>query len=213
MQELLNSLTRLFENKEVQARMMDAVETARIYYTSDDVTVNLIWSILIFGGLLLLLKPLLGIPLLDNILGAMTGSSPSYGSGISSGYGAPDTGYGAPDAGYGAPDAGYGAPDAGYGAPDAGYGAPAGGSGYDAPSGGDEYGAPSSGYSSPDSGYAAPQSGYSRGRRSVTLSDDQKAVYRILTNAAPTAHIDNVITNRLALPLESASTQQVALLN
>merc|ERR1719170_82064 len=69
-----------------------------------------------------LLKPLLGIPLLDNILGAMTGSSPSYGSGISSDYGAPDSGYGAPDAGYGAPDAGYGAPDAGYGAPASGYG-------------------------------------------------------------------------------------------
>ena len=50
---LTDSLTHLFENKEVQARMMDAVETARIYYTSDDVTVNLIWSILIFGGLLL----------------------------------------------------------------------------------------------------------------------------------------------------------------
>ena len=86
-----------------------------------------------------MLKPLFGIPLLDNIVGAMSGGhGPSYGGGISSEYGAPSGGYGAPDAGiccnislfktqywfsslgYGAPDAGYGAPDAGYGAPDAG---------------------------------------------------------------------------------------------
>ena len=122
------------------------------------------------------LKPLLGIPLLDNLLGAMTGSSPSYGSGISSDYGAPSAGYGAPDSGYGAPDAGYGAPDAGYGAPDAGYGAPDAGYGAPAPSyeqeqGGSEYGAPSAGYDSPDTGYSAPQSGYSRGRRAVIYND------------------------------------------
>lgn len=43
-----------------------------------------------------MLKPLFGIPLLDNILGAMTGGhghSPSYGGGVSSGYGAPDAGH------------------------------------------------------------------------------------------------------------------------
>merc|ERR1712026_382815 len=49
---------------------------------------------------------------------------PSYGGGVSSGYGAPDAGYGAPDAGYGAPSAGYGAPDSGYSSPDSGYSAP-----------------------------------------------------------------------------------------
>merc|ERR1719192_1943941 len=111
----------------------DVQETARLYFEGEDVTINLIWSALVVGALLLLLKPLFGIPLLDNIVGAMTGGhggSPSYGGGISSDYGAPSGGYGAPDAGYGAPDAGYGAPDAGYGAPDAGYGAPAGDSGF-----------------------------------------------------------------------------------
>merc|ERR1712024_117445 len=124
-------------------------ETARLYFEGDDVTINLIWSFLIVGALVLLLKPLFGIPLLDNILGAMTGGhghSPSYGGGVSSVYGAPDAGYGAPSAGYGAPDAGYGAPAAGYGAP-------------------------SESYDTPDSGYSAPQSGYSRGRREVGLSD------------------------------------------
>merc|ERR1711874_455826 len=138
--------------------MGDVQETARLYFEGEDVTINLIWSALVVGALVLLLKPLFGIPLLDNILGAMTGGhghSPSYGGGVSSGYGAPDAGYGAPSAGYGAPDAGYGAPDAGYGAP-------------------------SDSYDTPDSGYSAPQSGYSRGRRSVSLSEDQKSLYNIL---------------------------------
>jgi len=239
---MLAPLLELFNNKEVKEKME---ETARIYFTSDDVTVNLIWSVLIFGLLGLLLKPLLGIPLLDNILGAMTGgSSPSYGSGLSGGYGAPDAGYGAPDAGYGAPDAGYGAPDAGYGAPDAGYdapdagyGAPGGGasagydapsvgsgydapsvgSGYDAPSVGSGYDAPSSGYDSPDTGYAAPggsagsgfnagssgysapQSGYSRGRRSVTLTEEQKSVYSNLVDSLPSTSADSFLTQRLAV--------------
>ena len=84
-----------------------------------------------------MLKPLFGIPLLDNIVGAMTGGhGPSYGGGISSDYGAPSGGYGAPDAGiycklpsfkiqsspssFKCSSLGYGAPDAGYGAPDAG---------------------------------------------------------------------------------------------
>merc|ERR1711874_87884 len=145
--------------------MGDVQETARLYFEGEDVTINLIWSALVVGALVLLLKPLFGIPLLDNILGAMTGGhghSPSHGGGVSSGYGAPDAGYGAPSAGYGAPSAGYGAPDAGYGAPDAGYGAP------------------SDSYDTPDSGYSAPQSGYSRGRRSVSLSEDQKSLYNIL---------------------------------
>merc|ERR1711874_939412 len=131
--------------------MGDVQETARLYFEGEDVTINLIWSALVVGALVLLLKPLFGIPLLDNILGAMTGGhghSPSYGGGVSSGYGAPDAGYGAPAAGYGAPDAGYGAP--------------------------------SDSYDTPDSGYSAPQSGYSRGRRSVSLSEDQKSLYNIL---------------------------------
>eukprot|EP00090_Calanus_glacialis_P027071 TRINITY_DN42607_c0_g1_i1.p1 TRINITY_DN42607_c0_g1~~TRINITY_DN42607_c0_g1_i1.p1 ORF type:complete len:238 (-),score=67.64 TRINITY_DN42607_c0_g1_i1:312-992(-) len=226
MQDIIAPLLELFNNKEVQARMMDTLETARIYYTGTDITINLIWSILIFGGLLLLLKPLLGIPLLDNILGAMTGSSPSYGSGISDGYGAPDAGYGAPDAGYGAPDAGYGAPDAGYGAPDAGYGAPdagygapsggAGGAGYDAPAGGDSYGAPAggAGYDAPSSGYdsPAPQSGYSRGRRSVTLSEEQKSVHK-LANSMDSSSAGHFLTQRLALPAQAQLSNPVNLLN
>merc|ERR1712241_506893 len=200
MQDILAPLLKLFEDKDVQARMMDAVETARIYYTSDDVTVNLVWSILILGVLLLLLKPLLGIPLLDNILGAMTGSSPSYGSGISSDYGAPDSGYGAPDAGYGAPDAGYAAP--------------AGGAGYEQEQGGSEYGAPSSGYDTPDAGYSAPQSGYSRGRRAVTLTDEQKSVYSNAINSLPpVSSLSQVLTHRFALPAQAQALPSLDLIN
>merc|ERR1712045_57363 len=193
MQDILAPLLNLFEDKEVQARMMDAVETARIYYTSDDVTVNLIWSILVLGVILLLLKPLLGIPLLDNLLGAMTGSSPSYGSGISSDYGAPAGGYGAPDSGYGAPDAGYGAPDAGYGAP-------AGDSGFN----------PGSSYDSPDSGYSAPQSGYSRGRRSVSLTEQQKSLYDIVK---PQPELQSPLLASLALRAPVAPALEFARLS
>jgi len=144
-------------------------ETARLYFTSDTVTINLVWSAIILGLLGLALKPLFGIPLLDNILGAMSSGGSSYGG---SGYGAPDAGYGAPSAGYGAPSAGYGAPDAGYGAPDAGYGAPS--TGYDSPSSG--YDAPA-----PGNDYSAPSSGYSAGRRKRDiLSEDQKEFYNNL---------------------------------
>merc|ERR1712228_379276 len=180
--------------EDVQERMK---ETARLYFTSDDVTINLVWSALIVGALLLLLKPLFGIPLLDNILGAMSGGhghSPSYGGGVSSGYGAPDAGYCAPDAGYGAPDAGYGAPDAGYGAPEAGYGAPAG----------------DSGFNSPDSGYSAPQSGYSRGRRSVSLSEDQKSLYDIVR---PQPELQAPLLANLALRAPVAPSLELAQLS
>merc|ERR1712228_161724 len=173
--------------EDVQERMK---ETARLYFTSDDVTINLVWSALIVGALLLLLKPLFGIPLLDNILGAMSGGhghSPSYGGGVSSGYGAPDAGYGAPDAGYGAPSAGYGTPEAGYGAP-----------------------AGDSGYSSPDSGYSAPQSGYSRGRRSVSLSEDQKSLYDIVR---PQPELQAPLLANLALRAPVAPSLELAQLS
>jgi|ERR1719373_87060 len=140
-------------------------ETARLYFTSDTVTINLVWSAIILGLIGLALKPIFGIPLLENILGAM-----SSGGGHSLG----GSGYGAPSGGYGAPSAGYGAPDAGYGAPDAGYGAPS--SGYDSPSSG--YDTPSSGYDTPGSDYSAPSSGYSAGRRKRDiLSEEQKEFF------------------------------------
>merc|ERR1712029_646512 len=113
-------------------------ETARLYFTSDTVTINLVWSAIILGLIGLALKPIFGIPLLENILGAM-----SSGGGHSLG----GSGYGAPSGGYGAPSAGYGAPSSGYDSPSSGYDTPS--SGYDTP--GSDYSAPSSDYSAPSS--------------------------------------------------------------
>merc|ERR1711976_864177 len=122
MEVITDTLMDLLGSKDVQDELK---ETARIYFTSPDVTINLIWAVLILGLLGLVLKPLFGIPLLENILGAMTshgGSGASYGGGVSSDYGAPSGGYGAPSGGYGAPSAGSGFnPGTGYSAPQSGY--------------------------------------------------------------------------------------------
>jgi len=216
MEQLADRLLELLGREDVQ-------ETARLYFEQGDVTINFIWIAVAGLAVLLLLKPLLGIPLLDNIVGAMSGHGhgPSYGGGISSeygapsgGYGAPDAGYGAPDAGYGAPDAGYGAPDAGYGAPDAGYGAPDAGygapdAGYGAPAGDSGFN-PGSSYDSPDSGYSAPQSGYSRGRRSVSLTEQQKSLYDIVK---PQPELQSPLLASLALRAPVAPALEFARLS
>ena len=120
----------------------------------------------------LVLKPLFGIPLLDNLASAMGtvmgghghGGGASYGGGVSSGYGAPSGGYGAPSDGYGAPSDGYGAPSDGYGAP-------SGDSGYN-----------------PGTDYAAPADSYhGRRRRGAALSPEQRAVYGDLVSRAEAA--------------------------
>merc|ERR1712117_67009 len=103
-----------------QERLDEMKETARIYFAGDDVTVNLIPATIILLLLALVLKPLFGIPLLDNILGAMSGGhsggGASYGGGVSSGYGAPSSGYDSPGSGYDAPQSGYN-PGSDYSAP------------------------------------------------------------------------------------------------
>lgn len=107
-------LMELIEDDDVREKVS---ETARIFFSNGNITVNLIPALLVGLGLLAL-KSLLGIPLLGLLGGGDTATG--YGGG-SSGYGAPDAGYGAPDAGYGAPDAGYGAPSGGGHAPSSGY--------------------------------------------------------------------------------------------
>jgi len=161
MELVKETLLDLFGNKDVQDEL---IETGRIYFTSNDVTINLVWSILVLGLLGLVLKPLFGIPLFENILGAMSGGGShgaSYGGGVSDGYGAPSGGYGAPSGGYGAPSGGYGAPSGGYGAPSSGYDSPS--SGYDTPGTGSGF--------NPGSDYSAPDSGYSAGRRRRAAED------------------------------------------
>merc|ERR1711990_740028 len=87
--------------------MGEAVEKAeavvRGFFSNSNVTVNLIPAILAGLGALLFLLPLLGIPILDVLFGAMTGASTgagyssnvSYGGSTGAGYAAPSSGYGA----------------------------------------------------------------------------------------------------------------------
>merc|ERR1719187_827577 len=115
MDGLWNILRDVVDNKEARNSIE---ETARVIFTSDNISVNLIPALIILA--LLALLPLIKAPLLGLLGGGLDGIL-GGGSGSGGGSYLPDTGYGAPSAGYGAPDAGYGAPDAGYGAPAPGY--------------------------------------------------------------------------------------------
>jgi Mg2+/citrate symporter len=87
----LDSLINLVSQESVKEAVR---ETARIYYTGDDVTINLIPAIIL--GLLALigLAVVLGIPILSTLgLGGDEGG---------------DGGYGAPTGGYADPGTGYG---------------------------------------------------------------------------------------------------------
>merc|ERR1711997_416357 len=92
----LDPLRELLDNEEAEA-------VVRGFFSNSNETVNLIPAILAVLGALLFLLPLLGIPILDVIFGAMTGTSTaagygsnvSYGGSTGAGYAAPSTGYGA----------------------------------------------------------------------------------------------------------------------
>merc|ERR1711936_1060518 len=85
--------------------LLDKAEAVvRGFFSNSNVTVNLIPAILAGLGALLFLLPLIGIPILDIIFGAMTGASTGAGYSSNVSYGASTTG-----AGYAAPSSGYGA--------------------------------------------------------------------------------------------------------
>lgn len=89
----IESLKEMLNNDEA----VDKVEQiARVFFTSNAVTVNLIPAIIAGLGAALFLLPLLGIPILDMIFNAMTGTTASVGYGA-----APTGGYAAPSSGYG----------------------------------------------------------------------------------------------------------------
>jgi len=205
---ILVNIFDIFRKPEVQENLK---ETARIYFTSNDVTINLVWSIIILGLLGLVLKPLFGIPLLTNIFDAMShggASGAAYGGGVSDGYGAPSGGYGAPSGGYGAPDAGYGAPDAGYGAPDAGYGAPS--SGYDTPNSGYDAPAGDSGFN-PGSSYSAPSTGYNGRYKRDVWTEDMREVFKNLMDAPlESILLKSISVNNKIAELPQAVEQQRA---
>jgi hypothetical protein len=143
-------------------------ESARIFFSNNALTVNLIPALLVGLLGLFLLKPLFGIPILSQIFGAMTGGGASYGSNleISDGYGAPEQSYGPPAQSYGPPAQSY-APPA------------------------QSYDAPSSGYDTPSSGYDAPTDGYSTGRRrrAVDLPSEARDFY---SNMQPFRYVRDV---------------------
>merc|ERR1712088_143419 len=91
----LDPLRELLDNAEA---------VVRGFFSNSNVTVNLIPAILAGLGALLFLLPLIGIPILDIIFGAMTGASTGAGYSSNVSYGASTTG-----AGYAAPSSGYGA--------------------------------------------------------------------------------------------------------
>merc|ERR1711910_167056 len=129
MDNLATSLMDLWNTPGVAEKLE---ETARGYFANSILTINLIPALLVGALLLFLLPPLLGLPILNGLLGG--GGGASYGSNleISDGYGAPSPSYGAPEPSYGAPEPSYGAPKPSYGAPAPSYDAPASSNGYDA---------------------------------------------------------------------------------
>lgn len=84
---ILQTLKTFVEDPTVQKTVE---ETARIFFSNDNITVNLIPALAILSLGLLALAPLLGIPLLP-LLSGITGGGSTSGSGA---YGAPATGYG-----------------------------------------------------------------------------------------------------------------------
>merc|ERR1719225_2509955 len=89
---ILQSFFNLLEEPELKERVE---ETARIYFTGQGTTINLIPALIV--GLLLLigLLKLLGLPILASFGLDGLGGDTSGG-----GYGAPSGGYGAPSSGY-----------------------------------------------------------------------------------------------------------------
>ena len=85
-ESLIDTLKTIMDDPTMMERLE---ETARVFFSNDTVTVNLLPALAVLSLGLLLLAPLLGIPLLP-LLSGLTGGS-SSGSG---GYGAPATGYG-----------------------------------------------------------------------------------------------------------------------
>jgi len=84
---ILETVKTFVEDPNVQEKIG---ETARVFFSNDNITVNLLPAIAILSLGLLALLPLLGIPLLP-LLSGLTGGGSTTGSG---GYGAPATGYG-----------------------------------------------------------------------------------------------------------------------
>lgn len=82
----LQPIIKLLQDETVREKID---ETARIYFSSDLITINLLPALIILALASLLLLPLLGIPILDilgNSMASLTGGS-GHGGGAGTGYG------------------------------------------------------------------------------------------------------------------------------
>merc|ERR1712051_715903 len=176
-------------------------ETARVYFANSILTINLIPALLVGALLLFLLPPLLGLPILNGLLGGGGGGA-SYGSNleISDGYGAPSPSYGAPEPSYGAPEPSYGAPEPSYGAPAPSYDAPAASNTYDAPA--------SNSYDTPSNGYDA-----GRRKRSLEFAAEARDLYSDLNLDVQDVHGPHLSADHVFVPAASPLAASLPLLN
>merc|ERR1712241_843706 len=91
MTDIANLLTPIYDLLQDEVVREKVEESARVFFSNSNLTINLIPALIIGALGLLFLLPLLGIPILD-ILGGMM--SDVVGGGHGGGYSAPSTGYG-----------------------------------------------------------------------------------------------------------------------
>ena len=90
MTELANLLTPIYDLLQDEVVREKVEESARVFFSNSNLTINLIPALIIGALGLLFLLPLLGIPILDILGGMMSDVVGGHGGG----YSAPSTGYG-----------------------------------------------------------------------------------------------------------------------
>merc|ERR1711997_786513 len=90
MTELANLLTPVFDLLQDEVVREKLEDSARVFFSNSNLTINLIPALIIGALGLLFLLPLLGIPILDILGGMMSDVVGGHGGG----YSAPSTGYG-----------------------------------------------------------------------------------------------------------------------
>merc|ERR1712088_1088197 len=199
MDNLATSLMELWNTPGVAEKIE---ETARVYFANSILTINLIPALLVGALLLFLLPPLLGLPILNGLLGGGGGGA-SYGSNLEI-----SDGYGAPSSSYGAPEPSYGAPEPSYGAPAPSYDAPAASNSYDAPAS-NSYDAPvSNSYDTPSSGYDA-----GRRKRSLEFAAEARDLYSDLNLDVQDVHGPHLSADHVFVPAASPLAASLPLLN
>merc|ERR1712080_700941 len=90
MTDIANLLSPIYDLLQDEVVREKVEESARVFFSNSNLTINLIPALIIGALGLLFLLPLLGIPILDILGGMMSGVVGGHGGG----YSAPSTGYG-----------------------------------------------------------------------------------------------------------------------